>query len=118
MKQSLEERFLGDTADSWAGRLREAGIGAQRVITNVRELMEDPWVQSHGLSITREHEEFGLITTCGPAPRLSRTPVRPGTPAARPGSDAREILEEAGLGADFDRLVEAGIIVTEGVRAG
>ena len=117
-QQSLEERFLGDTADSWAGRLREAGIGAQRVITNVRELMEDPWVQSHGLSITREHEEFGLITTCGPAPRLSRTPVRPGTPAARPGSDAREILEEAGLGADFDRLVEAGIIVTEGVRAG
>ena len=118
LEQSLEERFLGDTADTWAGRLMEAGIGAQRVITNVRELMEDPWVQSHGLSITREHEEFGLITTCGPAPRLSRTPVRAGTPAARPGSDAREILEEAGLGDEFERLVEAGIIVTEGVRAG
>ncbi len=118
LEQSLEERFLGDTADSWAGRLREAGIGAQRVITDVRELMEDPWVQDHGLSITREHEEFGLITTCGPAPRLSRTPVRPGTPAARPGSDAREILEEAGLGDEFERLVEAGVIVTEGVRAG
>ena len=80
--------------------------------------MENPWVQSHGLSITREHEDFGLITTCGPAPRLSRTPVHPGNPASRPGSDSRQILEEVGLGADFDRLVEAGVIVTEGVRAG
>ena len=118
LAQSLEERFLGDTADGWVARLMEAGIGAQRVITQVRELMENPWVQSHGLSITREHEDFGLITTCGPAPRLSRTPVRPGNPASRPGSDSRQILEEVGLGADFDRLVEAGVIVTEGVRAG
>ena len=118
LEQSLEERFLGDTADGWASRLREAGIGAQRVITDVRELMEDPWVQAHGLSIIREHEELGLITTCGPAPRLSRTAVRAGNPASRPGADAREILEEAGLGDEFERLVEAGVIVTEGVRAG
>ncbi len=118
LEQALEERFLGDAADAWVGRLIEAGVGAQRVVTDVRELMEDPWVKAHGLSLTREHEELGLITTCGPAPRLSRTPVRPGNPASRPGSDAREILEEAGLGSEFERLVEAGVIVTEGVRAG
>ena len=118
LEQSLEERFLGDAADAWVGRLMEAGVGAQRVVTDVRELMEDPWVQAHGLSLTREHEELGLITTCGPAPRLSRTPVRPGKPASKPGSDAREILEEVGLGGEFERLVEAGVIVTEGVRAG
>ena len=118
LEQSLEERFLGDTANAWTARLTEAGIGAQRVVTEVRELMEDPWVQSHGLSLTRDHEDLGLITTCGPAPRLSRTPVRPGNPASRPGADARQILEEAGLAHDFDRLVEAGIIVTDGVRAG
>ena len=70
------------------------------------------------MSITREHEELGLITTCGPAPRLSRTAVRAGNPASRPGADAREILEEVGLGDEFERLVEAGVIVTEGVRAG
>ena len=118
LEQALEERFLGDTADAWVGRLMEAGVGAQRVITNVRELMEDAWVKGHGLSLTREHEELGLITTCGPAPRLSRTPVRPGNPASKPGSDAREILEEVGLGSEFERLVEAGVIVTDGVRAG
>ena len=73
-------------------------MGAQRVVTDVRELMENPWVKAHGLSLTREHEELGLITTCGPAPRLSRTPVRPGNPASKPGSDAREILEEGGTG--------------------
>ena len=115
---SLEERFLGNSVASWVDRLRLAGVGAQRVVTNVRELMEDPWVVGHGLSLTREHDELGLVTTCGPAPRLSMTPVRPGIPAPKPGSHAEEILREHGLDADYQRLVEAGIILTDGVSAG
>ncbi len=115
---SLEERFLGNTVATWVDRLAAAGVGAQKVVTEVRELMTDPWVVSHGLSITREHDEIGLVTTCGPAPRLSRTPVRPGRPAAKPGLDARSILEEHGLGGEYDRLLSAGVILTEGVAAG
>ena len=115
---SLEERFLGNSVAAWVDRLRLAGVGAQRVVTNVRELMEDPWVVGHGLSLTREHDELGLVTTCGPAPRLSSTPVRPGIPAPKPGSHAEEILREHGLDADYQRLVEAGIILTDGVSAG
>ena len=114
----MEERFLGNTVATWVDRLAAAGVGAQKVVTEVRELMTDPWVVSHGLSITREHDEIGLVTTCGPAPRLSRTPVRPGRPAAKPGSDARRILEEYGLGGEYDRLLSAGVILTEGVAAG
>ena len=71
-----------------------------------------------GPLITREHQEIGLVTTCGPAPRLSRTPVAPGRPAPKPGSDAREILEEAGLGHRFDQLAGQGIILLDGVAAG
>ncbi len=115
---SLEERFLGNTVEAWVHRLTEAGVGAQRVVTNVRDLMTDPWVIDHGLSLTREHDELGPVTTCGPAPRLSRTPVRPGRPAAKPGSDVQEVLIEFGLGADYQRLLDAGVILTDGVAAG
>ena len=118
LASSLEERFQGNSVASWVDRLAAAGIGAQRVITNVRELMTDPWVESHGLSITREHDELGPVTTCGPAPRLSRTPVRPGIPAPKPGSHGREILEEHGLGNHYQELLDSGVILTDGVAAG
>ena len=118
LASSLEERFQGSSVEWWVERLAAAGVGAQRVITNVRELMTDPWVVSHGLSITREHDEIGSVTTCGPAPRLSRTPVRPGRPAPKPGSDAREILQEHNLEGRYQPLRDAGIVLTEGVAAG
>ena len=82
------------------------------------ELLTDPWVIDHGLSITREHDEIGLVTGFGPSPRLSRTPVAPGRPAPKPGAQGREILEEIGLGQEFDRLLEQGVILTDGVAAG
>ena len=115
---SLEERIQGSAVDTWAGRLTEAGGSAQKVITDVKELMADPWGVSHGLSLTREHDDIGLVTTCGPAPRLSRTPVRAGRPAPRPGSDAREILDQHGLGGRFDDLLLKGIILDHGVSPG
>ena len=118
LASSLEERFQGHSVAFWVERLAAAGIGAQRVVTNVRELMTDPWVESHGLSITREHDELGMVTTCGPAPRLSRTPVRPGIPAPKPGSHAWEILEEHGLGNRYQTLLDSGVILTDGVAAG
>ncbi len=118
LASSLEERFQGNSVAFWVERLSAAGIGAQRVITNVRELMTDSWVESHGLSITRYHDELGPVTTCGPAPRLSRTPVRPGIPAPKPGSHAREILEEHGLGNRYQTLLDSEVILTDGVAAG
>jgi crotonobetainyl-CoA:carnitine CoA-transferase CaiB-like acyl-CoA transferase len=55
------------------------------------------------------------VTTTGPAARLSRTPLAPGRPAPKPGSDAREVLAEFGLDDRYDALVESGVLVTEGV---
>ena len=118
LASSLEERFQGNSVAFWVDRLAAAGIGAQRVITNVRELMTDPWVESHGLSLTREHDDIGPVTTCGPAPRLSRTPVRPGIPAPKPGIHAQEILEEHGLGSRYQTLLDSGAVLTGGVAAG
>ena len=79
--------------------------------------MDDPWVQAHGLSVTREHEGFGLITTNGPSPRLSRTPPVAGRPAPKPGSDAASILADIGLGDRMEQLVRDQVVVLEGVNA-
>lgn len=112
----LEQRFAADTVASWVERLVAAGAGAHRT-ARVVDLMDDPWARAHGLSITREHEGLGPITTTGPAPRLSRTPVRPGRPAPRPGSDAASILARVGLESELDRLVRDGVIIVDGVAA-
>jgi crotonobetainyl-CoA:carnitine CoA-transferase CaiB-like acyl-CoA transferase len=119
LEQALEQRFAGETVDTWVARLTRAGLGAHRYVGDLEELMQDPWVIAHELSLTREHDEMGLVTTCGPAPRLSRTPIRVGHPAPKPGSDAYEILSEIGLSdRDIGTLIEAGVIRLDGVVAG
>lgn len=117
LERILEERFLKGTVDKWVDKLNAAGIGAHRVLTGWQDVMDDPWVQSHGLSITRDHEGWGPITTNGPAPRMSRTPVQPGRVASKPGSDAHEILSEIGLADKLEKLVETGVIRLDGVEA-
>jgi crotonobetainyl-CoA:carnitine CoA-transferase CaiB-like acyl-CoA transferase len=115
LERAFEERFRSRSINEWTGMLSAAGIGVHRVVADVRELMDDPWVRSHGLSITRDHEGFGPITTTGPSPRLSRTPPVPRRPAPRPGADAAEILAEAGMANEFDRLVRERVVVLDGV---
>ena len=118
LEQALEARFRGDTVAHWVERLTRAGIGVHRHIADLEALMQDPWVTAHGLSLTREHDDIGLVTTCGPAPRLSRTPIHPGQPAPRPGVDGPDILTEIGLGDRIEALIEAGVVRVEGVAAG
>jgi crotonobetainyl-CoA:carnitine CoA-transferase CaiB-like acyl-CoA transferase len=119
LEHALEQQFAGDTVDAWVARLTRAGIGAHRYIGDLEELMADPWVTAHELSLTREHDEMGLVTTCGPAPRLSRTPIRVGQPAPKPGADAHEILTEIGLSdREIEALIEAGAVRVDGVAAG
>ncbi len=118
LEQALEQRFLANTVDHWVSRCTAAGIGAHRCILDLPELMEDPWVVDHELSATREHDDIGLVTTCGPAPRLSETPVCIGRPAPKPGSDAADILAEIGLEHRLDDLIASGVVRLDGVAAG
>jgi crotonobetainyl-CoA:carnitine CoA-transferase CaiB-like acyl-CoA transferase len=116
--EALAARIAREVMQTWIERLLAADIGAQRVVMQIEELMCDPWVVDHGLSITREFDELGLVTACGPTPRLSRTPVVPGAAPPKPGKHAREILEEIGWGDRYEQLHAAGVIRTDGVRAG
>jgi crotonobetainyl-CoA:carnitine CoA-transferase CaiB-like acyl-CoA transferase len=107
----LASRFAAGAADDWVTALTAAGLGAQRAVSSVPEVMTDPWVVAHGLSVTRQHDTGNQITTVGPGARLSRTPVTPGRPAATPGADARSVLEQAGAADVLTLLCERGTIL-------
>ncbi len=113
-ESELESTFAHESVADCVERLNAVGAGAHAILQDVRALMDDPWAQSHGLSITREHDGQGPVTTIGPSPRLSRTPAVPGRPAPIPGADAASILADIGMRSELDRLVKAGVIVTEG----
>ncbi len=116
LERALEERLRGKPADEWVKRLMRAGIAAQRVVREVPDLMIDPLVLAHGLSVTRFHQDHGAVTTIGPSAKLSRTPVQLGRPSPRPGTDAAEILEEIGMRGELERLIRERVIVVEGVK--
>ena len=112
----LDERVVTRSAEEWTALLTAAGAGVQP-LRELSELMRDPWVEQHGLSLTRQHEEVGLVTTNGPAARLSRTAVDPGAPASKPGSDALDVLKARGLAEYYERLLASGALVVDGVVA-
>jgi crotonobetainyl-CoA:carnitine CoA-transferase CaiB-like acyl-CoA transferase len=118
LERALEARMLSRSVAAWVDALTAAGIGAHRVVPSLPELMTDPLTQARGLAVTRDHEGFGPITTTAPGMRLSRTPVTPGRPAARPGSDAASVLAEIGMAGELERLVRERVIAVDGVKAG
>jgi crotonobetainyl-CoA:carnitine CoA-transferase CaiB-like acyl-CoA transferase len=118
LEHALEQRIASGSVGDWEKRLVGTGIGVHRVVESLAELMDDPWVCAHGLSITRPHEGIGLVNTNGTAPRLSRSQPAPGRPAPKPGSDAASILRDVGLDGELDRLVRNGVVALEGVSAG
>jgi crotonobetainyl-CoA:carnitine CoA-transferase CaiB-like acyl-CoA transferase len=108
----LETCFRAQPASEWVRLLVEAGIGAH-ALGNVTQLMHDPWIMIHGLSVTRQHSDGAMITTIGPPARLSRTPVVPGRPVSPPGGDAAEVLAMIGMADKLNELVEKQVIVLD-----
>ncbi len=92
----LEARFVTAPVESWVRRIVAAGLGAHH-LRPVDEVMQYPRAVPAGLSLTREHVGLGLVRTTGPVPRLSRTPLVAGCPAAPPGSDGAAIRAVLGL---------------------
>ena len=111
LEAALEGRIAEQPVATSVERLTAAGFGAHRV-TAVSEMMADGRAGERGLALAREHEIVGLVETTGPAAHLSRTPLVAGRPASRLGGDARAILAEIGLGADYERLLRDGVIAT------
>ncbi len=105
----LEERLATEPAAVWTQRLNAAGAGAHE-LTPASQLVDDPWVVAHGLSLTRADAEGRTVTTIGPPARLSRTPVVAGRAVPPPGADAPAILTAIGMRDRLDELVGRGVI--------
>ncbi len=118
LERALETHLRSRNVAAWVTILNDAGIGAHRVAPSLVELMTDPLVQARGLAVTRDHQDFGPITTTAPGVKLSRTPIHIGRPAAKPGSDAASVLADIGMGGELERLIREGVIAVEGVKAG
>lgn len=110
LEKALEERIAEASVTDWIERLAAIDVGVHG-LPSIREIMSDPWVISHGLSITREHEGVGMVTSVGPPSRVSRTPTQPGRAVRPPGADNREILGEIGMSRMFDEFVSKKVIV-------
>jgi crotonobetainyl-CoA:carnitine CoA-transferase CaiB-like acyl-CoA transferase len=104
-------QFAELPARVWVDRLRQAGVSAH-VVVSVAELMADPWVRSHGLSVTQTVEGVGEVTMPGLSVTLSATPMRLGSPPHRPGSDAETILHEVGMAETLPALARAWVLQT------
>ncbi len=102
---ALAAGFAKRTVEEWVAALTSAGLGAHALVT-IEDVMEDPWVQAHNLSVVRQHEGVGEVRMVGPSPRMSATPVRVTAPARRPGADAPAVLSDLGLADELDALVE------------
>jgi len=112
LEAALEKRIAAKPAEEWVKLLATVGASAQPMRAAL-SLMSDPWVISHGLSITRTHKGGNVITTIGPPMRLSRTPVVPGNPASPPGADALEVLTKAGVPERLNDLVAKQVVLLE-----
>jgi crotonobetainyl-CoA:carnitine CoA-transferase CaiB-like acyl-CoA transferase len=78
---------------------------------NTEEIVADPAMFSSGLLVTRDHEELGVATHLGVAPRFERTPAVPGRPVEPQGRSTDTILAEHGYSpAEIALLHAAGAL--------
>ena len=81
--------------DAWIKVLGEAGIDVAPNI-GIGDFRDLPHVRDAGLIVTREHPGQGRADHLGNTAHLSGTPTVVGRPTPVLGSDAEEILAEAG----------------------
>ena len=110
LESTLESALATIPVDEAVARLLAAGVGAHAVV-DVQTNMDSDYLTSRGVSITRDHDGPGRVRTTGPSPRLSRTPVRPGTPASAPGADGPGVLAEHGLTEAVPDLVASKVLL-------
>ena len=106
----LQSASLGsESAELSMQELFRTQVGPHARVS-IDTLMQDAWVVAHGLSLTREHDTGEVVTSVGPAARLSRTPVQPGRPAPSPGADTVAIMRELGRESELDEWLRLGIL--------
>ena len=106
----LQALLLGRSAQDWVGVLEGAGVPCGP-INDLSQVFEDPHVQSRGLRVEVSHPLAGSVPVVASPIRLSRTPVRHGTPPLL-GEHTRAVLGDVlGLSeAEIDALRREKVI--------
>ena len=88
----LQSILASRPALDWVASLEEAGVPCGP-INDLAQVFEDPHVQSRGLRVEVPHPLAGKVAVVASPMRLSRTPVRHGTPPLL-GEHTREVLQD------------------------
>ncbi|MEU9734778.1 CoA transferase [Streptomyces sp. NPDC048002] len=110
LQSDLTERFALEPAQTWIDRINaldNVGAGLQ---ATMGEVAKDSWALTHGLYQDVDFPLAGRGTIVGPAPRLSRTPMKLGAPIGPPGNDSRGILADLGFADSTDHLIETSVV--------
>jgi crotonobetainyl-CoA:carnitine CoA-transferase CaiB-like acyl-CoA transferase len=103
-------RLVTKTSAEWLELMRAADIWCGPVY-GYADLVEDEQIKHNGTFVEYEHPTEGLVKTPGFPIRFSKTPSTVDRGAPLVGQHTREILKEAGFGADeIEALEKSGAI--------
>ncbi len=109
--QELAKVFTMKSCSHWVARLTGAGIAATENM-GIADFRDANHVRESGLIVTRDHPGQGSADHLGSTAHLFETPMRVGRPTPILGTDAEEILAEAGLTKErIARLEANGVVV-------
>ena len=106
----LESLLAARPTQDWVGALERAGVPCGP-INDLAQVFDDPHVRSRGLRVEVPHPLAGSLPLVASPMRLSRTPVRYGTPPLL-GQHTREVLGDVlGMGeAEIESLRRERVI--------
>lgn len=111
LARELSAVFATKPVSYWLEKLTEAGIDAAENV-GIGDFRDSSQVRESGLIVTRDHPKQGKADHLGNTAHLSQTPMRVGRPTPVLGSDADEILADAGLSSEIiASLKERGVVV-------
>ena len=79
-------------------------------INDIAAIMRDPHVAARGLLAEYPDDEMGRLPMHAVVPRMDATPGSIRAPAPGLGEHNREVLAEAGMGGEYERLVRDGVL--------
>ena len=105
---ALETVFRTKSTQEWLDVMEKAGVPAGPVLS-IMEMHEDPHVIAREMVVPLEHPVAGPTRAIGLPIKFSETPGRIVRPAPRLGEHTREVLAEAGYGAEeIEHILSSG----------